>query len=193
MPSSLPSTSGRAAPRTAEPLSRSRRDPSSAPLARLVASDEGTLRAWSLLVTCSAVIFFLNTRPDLRVTARNDLQYYLAQSGHFLTHVALGALAWDAFTRTCGHRRGYWLAFAAASLHAVLDEWVQVYVPSRNANLEDVLTNLAGVACGIGVMEYVRWRTNRATLRRYRRAARQEPERPPRRGARAVVRGRRPD
>ncbi len=190
-------SAGRRAPhrgpaRADEPTSRSSRDPSSAPLARLFALDEGTLRAWSLLVTCSAVIFFLNTRPDFRISSRSILQYWMAQTGHLIGHMALGALAWQAFTRSFGHRRGYWLAFCVAGLHSVIDEWVQVYVPTRDANLEDVFTNLAGVGLGIAVMEFVRWRAGRAALRRYRRAGAVPAEQPPARGAGVRRAARRP-
>ena len=151
------------------PPNRRNRQAPGAALARLNAVDEQTLSAWSLLVACSAVIFFLNTRPNFSVTSNAAWRYFIAQAGHLLTHVVLGALAWRALTRSFGHRRGYWLAYAGTVVHAVADEWVQVFVPTRDANLEDVLYNIAGVSLGIAIMEFLRWRAARTALRHYRR------------------------
>ena len=172
------------------PEARPNRRRASAPLVRLAALDEDTLRAWSLLVTCSAVILFLNTRPSFSITQHASWRYVIAQMGHLVSHVVLGALAWSALTRSFGHRAGYCLAYGGAAVHAVLDEWAQVFVPTRDANLEDVLTNIAGVSLGIAAMELLRWRAGRTTLRHSRRrgeAREASAGSAPRRAARAAA------
>ena len=127
------------------------------------------LRDWGLLLACSLAIFFINTRPDLKTTDDRFWGHVIAQAGHLLSHVVLGALAWRAATRTFGHHLGYWLAYGASVVHAIVDEWVQMYVPTRSANIEDVLYNIAGVSLGIALMEVWRWRAERQALRHRRR------------------------
>ena len=124
---------------------------------------------WGLVMACSLAILVINTRPDIKTTRDPFWGHVIAQAGHFASHLVLGALAWRAATRTFRHHIGYWLAYGASVVHAVLDEWLQAYVPTRNANLEDVLTNIAGVSVGVAIMEAWRWRSERQTRRRHRR------------------------
>ena len=115
-----------------------------------------------MLALWSAAIWIANTRPQVPSTGRATTDHVLYQAGHFLGHVALGLLAARAATLTWGWRKRVGIVMAGALVHAVLDELVQVFVPSRDANLEDIVYNTAGVVVGFILL----------TLSRQRRRAR---------------------
>lgn len=112
--------------------------------------------AWAALIAWSGVIWFANTRPELPTVQNDTLNNVISQGGHLLGHTVLAILAWRAATTAWGHRTGYWVTLVGTSLHSVLDEAVQRLVPTRNANLEDVVYNVAGCMLGIAVMEVLR-------------------------------------
>ena len=111
-----------------------------------------------MLAVWSAVIWVANTRPQVFSTGHDTTDYALYQAGHFLGHVMLGLLAMRAATLTWGWRTGVWVALAGALAHAVLDELVQLLVPSRHANLEDIVYNAVGVLVGSVVLFMIRQR-----------------------------------
>ncbi|NLG49746.1 MAG: VanZ family protein [Chloroflexi bacterium] len=104
--------------------------------------------AWVMLALWSAGIWFVNTRSRVFSIGQAATDYVLYQAGHFFGHVVLGLLAMRASTLTWGWRKGAWVALAGALAHAVLDELAQLFVPSRHANLEDIVYNMAGVLVG---------------------------------------------
>jgi len=107
----------------------------------------------------SALIWVANTRPETVGTQHDTLNYVIWQGGHLISHIILGALVWNAATLTWKHSTGFFVALLGGCCHAALDEWIQTLVPSRHANLEDVLYNVGGVALGIAVVEFIRLRS----------------------------------
>jgi len=79
-------------------------------------------------------------------SAGNDVwDFIIRQGGHLALHAILAFLAWWAAILTWRNRAGLAFALAFSIPQAVLDELYQNYLPGRNANLEDVVYNLAGV------------------------------------------------
>jgi len=105
--------------------------------------------AWAALLAWSALIWYLNTRPDLPLPNDSLWNNMLSQGGHLFTHAVLAALAWWVVALTWGERHGLVLASVAASVHAVLDEGVQFLVPTRHVSLGDLAFDLAGVALAV--------------------------------------------
>ncbi len=65
--------------------------------------------------------------------------------GHFLCYAVLSFALSGLFSR-----RHIWIAPLLAVLFGVLMEIVQIYIPSRDANLMDVFINALGIAVGFG-------------------------------------------
>jgi VanZ family protein len=110
------------------------------------------LLAWVALLGWSGVIWLLNTRPDLPSPESSLLSDILSQGGHLLSHALLAFLAWWAARLTWGERPAYWVALVGSLIHAALDEWVQRFVPTRDANLPDFLYDAAGVLLALLVV-----------------------------------------
>jgi len=118
-------------------------------------------RAWLLTIAWSILIWVANTRPSTISTQSGLLNYIIWQGGHLSAHLILGLIGWHAAMLTWDHAAAFAVTLLGGCLHAGLDEWVQVLVPSRNANLEDVLYNIAGVALGVAIAEAGRLRSER--------------------------------
>lgn len=108
---------------------------------------------WLLLSAWTVLIWFLAARPSVPSAGSDLMDTILRQGGHLGLHFVLFLLAWRAGVASFGRRRGAAFALIFALANACLDELFQTTVPGRNANLEDVLTNSAGVLLGlVGVL-----------------------------------------
>jgi len=114
-----------------------------------------------MLALWSAVIWVANTRPRVWDIGDSAVDYVLSQAAHFFGHVILGLLAARAATLTWAWRKGLRIALAGALVHAILDELVQMFVPSRHANLEDIVYNTVGVLVGSAILVLL-WQRRRA-------------------------------
>lgn len=111
---------------------------------------------WLILVVWTALIWFLSLRPSVPSAGSNLADTILRQGGHLALHFVLLLLAWRAGVASFGRRRGALFALVFALANGLFDEFYQLTVPGRNANLEDVLTNWAGVLLGFVMVQF--WR-----------------------------------
>ncbi len=97
--------------------------------------------------------FFMIAEGNAVPSAGSDLaDTILRQGGHLALHFVLFLAAWRAGAASFGRTRGCIFALVYALANALLDEVYQMTVPGRNANLEDVLTNITGVLLGFVVV-----------------------------------------
>lgn len=94
-----------------------------------------------------------------------DLQYFIRKFAHFILYCGLGFLiALSIVLIKYRALVSYILAWLAASLYGVLDEWHQTFVPGRGATLADMkldsLSALAGVVVAAIIIEL--WRVYKA-------------------------------
>ncbi len=108
---------------------------------------------WLLLIGWSGLIWLLATRQSVPTTGNNQFDYVWRQGGHGLLHTILYLLALRAARCSWSPSQAAAFALIFSSGHAVLDEMIQIYVPGRSANFEDVITNLAGVLFGILIVK----------------------------------------
>lgn len=94
-----------------------------------------------------------------------NLHYYIRKFAHFILYCGLGFLM--VFSIVSIKYRpfvSYIIAWLAASLYGVLDEWHQTFVPGRGASLADMkldaVSALAGVAAAAAIIEI--WRAYNA-------------------------------
>lgn len=104
---------------------------------------------WAAVVAWMGLIFFLSaqsTLPDLS-GGRVELQDV---AGHFVVYAVL-ALLWRWALAGVGVRRpGTW-ALVLSVLYGLSDEFHQGFVPGRNPDILDLLTDAAGAAVALGV------------------------------------------
>lgn len=108
---------------------------------------------WLLLFAWTGLIWRLSSQPVVPSVGNAGIDIAWRQGGHLMLHFGLFLLAWLAGVSTLGRTRGTLFALVFALANALLDEIYQVTMPGRNANLEDVLTNGAGVLLGLAVVE----------------------------------------
>ena len=105
---------------------------------------------WLALLAWSGLIWFLTSRPSVPSAGSETGDFVIRQGGgHLLLHSVLALLAWRAAALSWGNGIGFAFAAFLAVPHAILDEVYQGLVPGRDANLEDVLYNLVGVAAAL--------------------------------------------
>lgn len=115
-----------------------------------------TLR-WIPALLWMAGIFWLSSREAL--PSPPGLSYAVgAVIAHFMAYLILTLLLLFALADS-GLPRGRMLlvAGAIAGLYGLSDEFHQYFVPGRDASIEDLIVDLAGVACALGIWS-LRWR-----------------------------------
>lgn len=103
------------------------------------------------------MIWLLFSYPTVPSSGSSSADTVVLQGGHLVLHFGLFLLAWRAGVGSFGRTRATLFALVYALANALLDEAYQMTVPGRNANLEDVLTNSAGVMLGLVVVCF--WKT----------------------------------
>jgi len=118
---------------------------------------------WTAVVAWMGVIFWLSSRPSLPRTPGTppDVASIL---GHLVAYAVLASLlAWaiDQAGRPLAATMA--IAWVVASLYGVTDEVHQSFVPNRDADDFDVLTDAVGAAVALVA---VWWRARQRTARR---------------------------
>jgi VanZ family protein len=88
-------------------------------------------------------------QPDHAYTIA-DLHVFVRKSAHMLLYFVFGGLVLHALSiRTRPDLRRMLLALTVCVSYALTDEWHQLYVPGRGAQLRDVLIDTSGAMLGI--------------------------------------------
>jgi VanZ family protein len=129
------------------------------------------LRNWFPVFLWASLIFFFSTDvfssantagafepilqqifPQLTPDYIEHIHAVFRKLGHFTEYFVFGGLLWRALHSqdVAGTRsRRLALSLAITVIYAVSDEWHQSFVPSRTANVIDVLIDTIGGLCGI--------------------------------------------
>lgn len=108
-----------------------------------------------------AIALLVNGFESLALAEQQSLYetaaWLLRKGAHFAEFALLGFLV-RLLLRSYRVRRGGWFwAWAAASLYAVVDELHQFFMSARNASLVDVGIDSAGAALGAGLACFLLW------------------------------------
>ncbi|HEV2129330.1 MAG TPA: VanZ family protein [Thermomicrobiales bacterium] len=96
-----------------------------------------------------AVIFTFSDQPKLPQIPSLSTQI-TSVAGHFTVYLVLALLLWWALgVFDLSTRQRYAIAFVIATLYGISDEWHQSFVPGRQPDVLDVLTDAIGVTTGL--------------------------------------------
>jgi VanZ family protein len=107
------------------------------------------VRYWIPVITWMCVIFFFSSRQKVVVSEDNQLNFLFFKTLHVLEYYMLYFLSFRAVKYTWrNHPKGMWciVAFAITILYAVTDEVHQLFVPTREGRLRDVIIDAGGAA-----------------------------------------------
>lgn len=116
-----------------------------------------TILRWIPALLWMAGIFWLSSREAL--PAPPGMSHDIgAVAGHFLAYFVLALhLLWAFDGLDLSRGRTLLLAGTVAALYGLSDEFHQSFVPGRDASIEDVLVDLAGISCALALWS-IRWR-----------------------------------
>lgn len=140
---------------------------------------EGILRAALTLLTLGAVAFiFSNSFLPGEASGANSMsvvkalenvlshvgiqvqisEFFVRKAAHFLEFMLLGVLLMGTLRMyTPRPSRHVTVALFSGLFVAVLDEWIQLYVPGRGSSVEDVLLDFGGLCFGVLLFFAVWW------------------------------------
>lgn len=113
------------------------------------------------------VIFWFSSLREPSFSSFAIVDLGIKKAGHVFLYVVLAFALAMAFERWVGQTRyAPWalkLAFGAAVLYAVSDEWHQSFTPTRDPSVVDVGIDAAGAVVGIVAWQVARriWRAQR--------------------------------
>ena len=115
---------------------------------------------WLPAIFWMAVIFYLSGRTD------NELHEFLPlidnfNPGHILAYFVLALCFWGALIKY-RHRRPYVKAVIFSILYGVSDELHQYFVPTRQADVWDLVRDLAGTLLALGVAHLIEQRKKKS-------------------------------
>lgn len=117
------------------------------------------LRRWLPLLAWMGLIFYLSAQPDLPHPQSGWLSQAFSVGAHIVVYGVL-AMLW---MRVLGDKpRSYWLAFLFTTLYALSDEFHQAFVPGRNPDLWDLLSDALGATGGLLCWTWIQRRARRS-------------------------------
>jgi VanZ family protein len=90
--------------------------------------------------------------PDITSEALSRTHFFLRKLGHFSAYFIFAVLLMRALRQENQGRietRHLAISFAVATIYAISDEFHQSFVPSRGADVVDVLIDMSGAIAGI--------------------------------------------
>ncbi|MDD3679787.1 MAG: VanZ family protein [Candidatus Shapirobacteria bacterium] len=105
---------------------------------------------WLPPVILMVLIFYLSSRPAFAVSPRDWLNFVFFKGLHFLEYALLFVLFYRALKNTINKSLFFYSCWAIimAFLWAVIDEIHQLYVPTRQGSLRDVVIDILGISFG---------------------------------------------
>ena len=104
-------------------------------------------RLWVPVITWMAVIFFFSSQHKVSVSEDSLINFLFFKTLHVLEYYLLYFLSYRAVRNTWNKQTtGVWYmtAFVLTVIYAVTDEIHQVYVPTREGRLRDVIIDTGG-------------------------------------------------
>lgn len=104
-----------------------------------------------LLVGWAALIFALSSRSQLPHLANMPPELQ-SVAGHFTVYAVLAALVWAVLPPSRPPLLRFAVAFLAAAIYGLSDEWHQSFVPGRDPDVFDLAIDAAGALSALAVI-----------------------------------------
>ncbi|MBU5676536.1 VanZ family protein [Alkaliphilus sp. MSJ-5] len=145
--------------------------------------------SWTALIFWLVLIFYLSAQPvhqsnglSKKVTEViiekveiiapysnfniSRMNHLVRKNAHFFAYLILGILVMNVLRRSgMKINKGVILSLSFCILYAMSDEFHQLFVPGRGAQVKDVLLDSAGAVVGIGIYLVVKFIVNKAQIR----------------------------
>jgi len=95
--------------------------------------------------------------PNMSEDMLEHVHHFVRKTAHFVEYAMLGILAWrvvrfDPAFASFSVRRRFWFALLFCLLYASTDEFHQIFVPTRQPAVLDVMLDTCGASCGLLVV-----------------------------------------
>ncbi len=107
---------------------------------------------WLPPVLLMGLIFYLSSRSAFAVSPKDWLNFLFFKSMHFLEYTLLFILFYRALKNTVNKNDRFfwgWCSVVLSFLWAVIDEIHQLYIPTRQGSLRDILIDTLGISFGL--------------------------------------------
>jgi VanZ family protein len=98
------------------------------------------------------LVFYLSSGPVTSPTLNSIPDYYLHSAGYLLLSILVFWAVHQGFDPAKGDAEGYSLPLLITVLYGISDEMHQGFVPSRNSEVKDVVSDAAGALLGAALV-----------------------------------------
>jgi VanZ family protein len=104
---------------------------------------------WLPPLALMGLIFYLSSRPAFAVSPKDWLNLLFFKSLHFLEYALLSILWYRALRNTVNKSSSLLWSALIAFIWAVTDEVHQLYIPTRQGSLRDILIDSLGILSAV--------------------------------------------
>ncbi|MGI6278485.1 MAG: VanZ family protein [Patescibacteria group bacterium] len=104
---------------------------------------------WLPPLALMGLIFYLSSQPAFAVSPKDWLNFLVFKSLHFLEYALLFILWHRALKNTIDKPSSFLWSALIAFTWAVIDEIHQLYVPTRQGSLRDIIIDSLGILFGV--------------------------------------------
>jgi len=124
-------------------------------MSSVTASPRITILRFLPALAWAGVIFYISDQPTLP-DVPGLASTITSVLGHFTVYFVLAVLIWWGLgARGLTDRQRVGIAFTIAVLYGVSDEWHQSFVPGRQPDIFDIITDAVGAATGLAIIQRV--------------------------------------
>lgn len=113
---------------------------------------------WLPPFTWMGVIFFMSSQKSISITTNVAADFTTFKTLHMIEYAFLFFLFYRAFQSIKNIQRKFWTicAFVISMFYSLTDELHQLYIPSRQGRLRDILFDIAGMVVMYVIIRKVR-------------------------------------
>ena len=110
---------------------------------------------WFPPIFLMGLIFYLSSRPSFAMVENYWLNFFVFKTLHFCEYALLFILWFRAFDSRKDKGNQIWGAFILSFLWAVIDEIHQLFIPTREGKIRDILIDAIGIFFALYLMKRI--------------------------------------
>lgn len=113
---------------------------------------------WLPPFTWMGVVFFMSSQKSVSITANATTEFVTFKTLHMIEYAFLFFLLYRAFQSLKFVSKNVYgiCAFSIATIYSLTDELHQLYIPSRQGRLRDILFDIAGMIVMYAIIKKIR-------------------------------------